>query len=273
MSDLRLTLPVPDRLNPHKVRVRVFGSKETPWFCLADVCEVIGIDNPRNVAARLADAEKITVRWVDGNRGNPSVTFVSEAAFYKVVLRSRAPAADQFTDWVTGEVLPSIRRHGCYPPPAARAPNILPYTNRVLQFGPLERVIPQGHWCVFNESADVLLRAERVLAPAGLTLDHDDLLDGSIGLRWSKFRIGKPWAVTPVSFDYQFPSQSRRSRITVKPRAYQFSELGYFKDWLRRTYLPVYFPAYLESKYGCAGYQKALPHIHREIPAALPSAG
>lgn len=48
----------------------------------------------------------------------PSLTLLTERGFYKAVVRSDMPRAKPFLDFVTGEVLPSIRRHGCYPPPA-----------------------------------------------------------------------------------------------------------------------------------------------------------
>src|SRR5262249_28099316 len=160
------------------------------------------IANPRNVAARLQETERITVRQADGNRGNPFLTFISEKAFYKVVLRSDKPAAEPFVDWVTGEVLPSIRRFGCYPAPERRTPDLLPCTQRVLQAAQLDLVIPEGYWCVFTESASVLIQAEHVFVPAGLSLDADDLLDGSVGRHWGGYRKGQYWAGVAVRYSY-----------------------------------------------------------------------
>jgi BRO family, N-terminal domain len=39
---------------------------------------------------------------------------ITEAAVYKLAFRSNKPEADAFTDWVADEVLPSIRKTGCY---------------------------------------------------------------------------------------------------------------------------------------------------------------
>ena len=39
---------------------------------------------------------------------------MAESGPYKLVLRSRKPEALQFQDWVTREVLPSIRKNGAY---------------------------------------------------------------------------------------------------------------------------------------------------------------
>ena len=39
---------------------------------------------------------------------------INEAAVYKLAFRSNKPEADKFVNWVTGTVLPSIRRTGSY---------------------------------------------------------------------------------------------------------------------------------------------------------------
>lgn len=42
------------------------------------------------------------------------MNFVNEKNLYKVIMRSDKPQAEPFQDWVCGEVLPSIRKHGAY---------------------------------------------------------------------------------------------------------------------------------------------------------------
>ena len=42
------------------------------------------------------------------------MSFIPESDLYRLVFSSKLPAAERFTDWVTGEVLPSIRRSGMY---------------------------------------------------------------------------------------------------------------------------------------------------------------
>lgn len=38
--------------------------------------------------------------------------FLTESGLYKLIFKSRKPEAERFTDWVTDEVLPSIRKTG-----------------------------------------------------------------------------------------------------------------------------------------------------------------
>lgn len=103
----------PFNFNSQKVRT-VQHEDGSIWFVLKDICDVLGIENSRHVATRLKNNEKNTVALNDGNRGNPNTTIVSESGFYKVVLRSDKPKAEPFSDWVTSEVLPSIRKTGSY---------------------------------------------------------------------------------------------------------------------------------------------------------------
>lgn len=42
------------------------------------------------------------------------LTVISESGLYKLIMRSDKPQAKPFQDWVTREVLPSIRKTGSY---------------------------------------------------------------------------------------------------------------------------------------------------------------
>lgn len=123
-------LTVPPALIGGECPIRMAGTHDVPLFSLADVCRVLGISNPSMVADRIDDDDKRminlnTLSQAEGIRGNPNTTFVTEGGLYTVLLRSDKPQAKPFRKWVTGEVLPSIRRFGCYPPPADAQDHIL----------------------------------------------------------------------------------------------------------------------------------------------------
>jgi prophage antirepressor-like protein len=84
-----------------------------PWLVGNDLCNILEIANPRNAFARLPDTMK-DVHTVDTLGGTQSMSIVSEAGMYKLVLTSRKPQAEAFTNWVASEVLPSIRKTGAY---------------------------------------------------------------------------------------------------------------------------------------------------------------
>ncbi|MDA8440514.1 MAG: BRO family protein [Propionibacterium sp.] len=104
----------------HGQAVRVITDEHgEPWFVLVDLCDVLGIANTRNVAARLDDDVK-GVRPMDTLGGRQQMTVVTEAGMYDVIVRSDSDTAKPFRRWVTTEVLPSIRRTGSYAVPQSR---------------------------------------------------------------------------------------------------------------------------------------------------------
>ena len=94
-------------------RVRVIERDGEPWFVAKDVCICLSIANSRDAVARLDDDEK-DVGKADTLGGNQDMTLISESGLYTLVMRSNKPDAKVFRKWVTAEVLPSIRKTGCY---------------------------------------------------------------------------------------------------------------------------------------------------------------
>ncbi len=105
-----------------EVRIQVDEVGE-PWFCAADVCACLGLDNARQAVAPL-EADEKGVRIADTPGGPQQMQHVTEAGLYQLVMVSRRPEAKVFRRWVTHEVLPSIRKTGGYsmvPQPESRA--------------------------------------------------------------------------------------------------------------------------------------------------------
>lgn len=109
--------------NPEFGDIRTEVINGEPWFCLSDVCKALLINNPSQIKTRLNEAGIITnevgVRTGLKSDGTPSIQkmpmlFVNEANLYKTIFQSRKESAERFTDWVAGEVLPSIRKTGSY---------------------------------------------------------------------------------------------------------------------------------------------------------------
>lgn len=95
-------------------QVRTVVQNDIPMFCLADVCKILEIANPSDAKTRLKEDGVGSTEVVDSLGRRKEMTFVNESNLYKLIFQSRKPQAEQFTEWVTGEVLPSIRRHGGY---------------------------------------------------------------------------------------------------------------------------------------------------------------
>lgn len=102
--------------SPEFGRIRtVSDERGEPWFCLADVCKVLGLKQ-RHVRERLDDGVVSTDTIADSLGRLQMANFVSEDGLYDVILDSRKPSARAFRKWVTSEVLPQIRRTGGYVP-------------------------------------------------------------------------------------------------------------------------------------------------------------
>ena len=93
--------------------VRTQKTNDQVWFCLKDVCEILELTNPTVVMNRLNENGR--AKFNLGRQGD--AWFINESNLYKVIFQSRKPQAEKFTEWVTGEVLPTIRKTGRYEVP------------------------------------------------------------------------------------------------------------------------------------------------------------
>ena len=100
--------------NPEFGEIRTAGTSEEPLFCLADVCNAIGIKDVSRCASRLDDDVRQTHPISDRMGRTQQVNFITEAGLYDVIIRSDSDKAKPFRRWVTKEVLPSLRKHGTY---------------------------------------------------------------------------------------------------------------------------------------------------------------
>ncbi|HIF6165109.1 MULTISPECIES: Bro-N domain-containing protein [Vibrio harveyi group] len=94
------------------------------WFIGNEVGEMLELSNiRRDIGKYVKDSQKMPLRQLSGCvqigtlELNQSLTVINEAGLYGLVMKSRAPKAAIFQDWVTEEVLPSIRKTGSYNQP------------------------------------------------------------------------------------------------------------------------------------------------------------
>ena len=95
-----------------EVRTAVVNNE--PMFCLADVCKALDISHVTDVKNRLKQDGVATTEVIDTLGRKQMATFINESNLYKTIFQSLKENAEKFTDWVTSEVLPSIRKHGMY---------------------------------------------------------------------------------------------------------------------------------------------------------------
>lgn len=106
-------LPKVFTFNPSNAPIRVQVINQNPFFVAKDICDALSISNNRDAVDRLDDDEKLmsAVPTLGVNRG---LWLVNESGLYALIFQSRKPEAKVFRKWVTGEVLPSLRRTGTY---------------------------------------------------------------------------------------------------------------------------------------------------------------
>ena len=101
--------------NPAFGTVRTIEEDGKVLFCGSDVAEVLGYGKPRNaIAQHCRYALKRGVPHPQAENKQIEMTFIPESDVYRLVFGSKLPTAEKFTDWVTMEILPSVRKHGAY---------------------------------------------------------------------------------------------------------------------------------------------------------------
>ena len=95
-----------------EVRTKVINNE--PYFSLNDVCRILEINNPSQAKTRLNKDGVISNEVIDSMGRTQQANFINESNLYKLIFQSRKSEAERFADWVTSEVLPSIRKHGVY---------------------------------------------------------------------------------------------------------------------------------------------------------------
>ena len=98
--------------NPEFGEVRTLEEDGKVLFCGSDVAKALGYSRPKDAIS--AHAKGAVKRRTLTSGGEQEMSFIPESDLYRLVFSSKLPTAEKFTEWVTAEVLPSIRKHGGY---------------------------------------------------------------------------------------------------------------------------------------------------------------
>ena len=105
--------------------VRIIEEDGRVLFCGKDVAAALGYDSPRKaVRDHCPHGTKRSIGVMTGKKAdgtpamqNVEMTFIPEGDLYRLIVRSKLPAAERFEKWVFDEVLPTIRKTGGYGQP------------------------------------------------------------------------------------------------------------------------------------------------------------
>ena len=94
--------------------LNVIDKAGEPWFIAKEVCEILEHSNHKVAVQSLDDDEVSKVYLTDTLGREQETIIISESGLYTLIIRSNKPKAKEFRKWVTGVVLPSIRKTGGY---------------------------------------------------------------------------------------------------------------------------------------------------------------
>lgn len=110
------------------VRIVNEQEKETFWFKGHDAASFLGYIRPNDAIASIVKPKwkqtwseiGTTLKYRSSNNievpayWKPHSVFISEPGLYALITRSKLPIAEQFTDWIYEEVLPTLRQEGVF---------------------------------------------------------------------------------------------------------------------------------------------------------------
>jgi len=188
----------------------ILGDVLNPLFIAQQVCKILGYAKPQNAVAQHCDPEDVTkVEMLDRLNRKQLVNCVNESGLYALIFGSKLPKAKQFKRWVTNEVLPTIRKQGCYS--AQEQDNAL--ISNEQQYELSSRVMRKTHALFGNKNYSFVYRAlkRRFRIPRYTCLlqrDFEAALAFVDGLKVSDFNVPdvKEREVPLQNYVVQFPS-------------------------------------------------------------------
>ena len=83
-----------------------------PYFVATDVATALGYVNPRKAVND--HCKGVTKRDTPTSSGVQQMSYINEGDLYRLIMKSKLPAAEKFESWVVDDVLPTIRKTGSY---------------------------------------------------------------------------------------------------------------------------------------------------------------
>ena len=96
----------------------IIDDNDKIWFNGNELTKAIGYSDSRDAIRSHTDKlDRIQIKNIIHSldiKQHPQTVYISEAGLYKLILRSKLKSSKKFSDWVTNDVLPSIRKYGYY---------------------------------------------------------------------------------------------------------------------------------------------------------------
>ena len=83
--------------------------RKMSWFCLVDICSILGIKNSSRVKKRLYERGVCSTPVTYSLGRIQQATFIDQGNLMELIFNSRKPEAKEFTNWVFATLLPALR--------------------------------------------------------------------------------------------------------------------------------------------------------------------
>lgn len=247
----------------HHDNVRTIEIDGDIWFVANDICKVLEYKRPNDAIRQHCKMKGTAKHRIPSESGDQLMLIINEPNVYRLILRSNMPRADQFEDWLLGEVLPSIRKTGRY--------GVVPIFVR--RFNDNWDRVERGYFSIISE---LFIRVYGKLEQAGHIIpDHapdgkEIRPDISVGQSFPKWLEKNHPDKTK---DYKFYNHILPGGMEVKAKQYKDELLPLFIKYIEEDWLinraPIYFkerdqialtylPKIIEGRQGIKKVEKLL---------------
>jgi len=170
---------------------------DKPYFPATECAKALGYRNPRK--AIIDHCKGVTKRDSLSAGGVQERNFIPEGDLYRLIIRSKLPAAVRFEAWVCDVILPSIRKYGAYITPETleemlRNPE---YNETLLNALREERekntaLAPRARYC------DLILQSKNVIPITLIAKDYSMSAQSFNNLLYDlgiQYRMGGTWVL------------------------------------------------------------------------------
>lgn len=237
MSDHTGTL-VP--FNYGDAEVRVVSLDGEPWWVASDIARILEYRDA-HAMFRGVDSEDKGSTKVCTPGGEQTMTVVNESGLYTAIVRANSDRAKPFRRWVTGTVLPEIRRTGSYSPAPA-----LPVDRTEL----LARAVLEATAALEEKEAHI-----RELAPRAAVAD--ELMDATGLLSLQELAKALGWGPNILFRDLRRLGVLQSNRLPYQRYAHHFEvKLSTYKHPKTGETMPTHRPYARPS---------AIPFLRRKL--------
>ncbi len=97
----------------------IFDENNEIWFNALNTTTALSYKDRKDALRKHVNRNNIVMlkrltKEYSKYKQHPNSLYINEAGLYSLMMRSRMPKAIRFAEWVTSEVLPSIRKFGSY---------------------------------------------------------------------------------------------------------------------------------------------------------------